>query len=483
MAVISPALDPAQPTGLLLGGAFDQRNEDLPVTNPYTGETIATVAVGGPDDVDAAVAEALKHLPPPPASERAAILDRAARLVSDRAETFARTICLEAGKPLKQARAEAARCVDTLTFSALEARSLAGEIVPMEASAAGAGKLGLILREPVGVVGAISPFNFPLNLVCHKIAPAIASGCPVVLKPASATPLSALLLARTLAEAGLPDGFLSVVIGGGGSVGNAIVDHPDVPLISFTGSPPVGWGIRQRQPRKEVALELGNSTPVIVEPDADLETAARKLAASGYTHAGQSCISVQRIYVNREIQDAFRDLFVAAVAELTVGDPMDDQTDVGPVIDEDSRSRIMEWIDEARRADAQVLAGAELRDGLIEPTVLEDIDPSMKVSCEEVFGPVVGMASYGTIDEAIDLANSSPFGLQAGIFTARTDAAMTWARRLHFGGVLVNETPTFRADQMPYGGVKDSGNTREGPRFAVRSMTEAKLVVLQLPQG
>jgi acyl-CoA reductase-like NAD-dependent aldehyde dehydrogenase len=483
MAVISPALDPAQPTGLLLGGAFDQRNEDLPVTNPYTGETIATVAVGGPDDVDAAVAEALKHLPPPPASERAAILDRAARLVSDRAETFARTICLEAGKPLKQARAEAARCVDTLTFSALEARSLAGEIVPMEASAAGAGKLGLILREPVGVVGAISPFNFPLNLVCHKIAPAIASGCPVVLKPASATPLSALLLARTLAEAGLPDGFLSVVIGGGGSVGNAIVDHPDVPLISFTGSPPVGWGIRQRQPRKEVALELGNSTPVIVEPDADLETAARKLAASGYTHAGQSCISVQRIYVNREIQDAFRDLFVAAVAELTVGDPMDDQTDVGPVIDEDSRSRIMEWIDEARRADAHVLAGAELRDGLIEPTVLEDIDPSMRVSCEEVFGPVVGMASYGTIDEAIDLANSSPFGLQAGIFTARTDAAMTWARRLHFGGVLVNETPTFRADQMPYGGVKDSGNTREGPRFAVRSMTEAKLVVLQLPQG
>jgi acyl-CoA reductase-like NAD-dependent aldehyde dehydrogenase len=332
------------------------------------------------------------------------------------------------------------------------------------------------------VVGAISPFNFPLNLVCHKLAPAIAAGCPVVLKPASSTPLSALLLARTLSEAGLPDGFLSVVIGGGGKVGNAIVDHPDVPMISFTGSPPVGWGIRQRQPRKTVALELGNSTPVIVEADADLETAARKLAISGYTHAGQSCISVQRVYVQREALHRFRDLFVEAVEALVVGDPMDDATDVGPVIDTDNRDRIAEWIDEARRAGAEVLTGGEVVDGLLRPTLLEGIDPQMKVSCEEVFGPVVGLAAYDTIDEALALADSSPFGLQAGIFTARTDAAMGWARRLSFGGVLINETPTFRADQMPYGGVKDSGNTREGPRFAVRSMTEQKLVVLQVPE-
>ncbi len=483
MAVLSPALDPAQPTGLLQGGRFEQRNEDLPVVNPFTGEEIARVAVGGPEDVAAAVADALGHLPPPPAAERAQVLERAARLVADRTETFARTICLEAGKPMKQARGEAARCVDTLTFAAVEARSLAGEVVPMESSSAGAGKLGIILREPVGVVGAISPFNFPLNLVAHKLAPAIAAGCPVVLKPASSTPLSALLLARTLAEAGLPDGFLSVVIGGGGTVGNALVDHPDVPMISFTGSPPVGWGIRQRQPRKHVALELGNSTPVIVEPDADLETAAAKLAVSGYTHAGQSCISVQRVYVHQEAHDRFRDLFVAAVEGLVVGDPMDDATDVGPVIDADNRDRIIEWISEARRGGAEALTGGEVRDdGLIAPTVLEGIDPEMKVSCEEVFGPVVGLASYSDVDEAIRLANSSPFGLQAGIFTARTDAAMAWARRLHFGGVLINETPTFRADQMPYGGVKDSGNTREGPRFAVRSMSEQKLVLLQLPR-
>jgi acyl-CoA reductase-like NAD-dependent aldehyde dehydrogenase len=483
MAVLSPALDPAQPTGLLQGGRFDQPNEDLAVVNPFSGEEIARVAVGGPDDVAAAVAEALRHLPPPPAAERAQVLERAARLVAERAETFARTICLEAGKPMKQARGEAARCVDTLTFSAVEARSLAGEVVPMESSGAGAGKLGVILREPLGVVGAISPFNFPLNLVAHKLAPAIAAGCPVVLKPASSTPLSALLLAGTLAEAGLPDGFLSVVIGGGGSVGNALVDHPDVPMISFTGSPPVGWGIRQRQPRKHVALELGNSTPVIVEPDADLDLAARKLAGSGFTHAGQSCISVQRIYVHEAAHDEFRDRFVAAVEDLVVGDPMDDATDVGPVIDEENRDRILEWIGEATRSGAGVLTGGEVTgDGLIAPTVLEDIDPEMKVSCEEVFGPVVGLASYATVDEAIELANSSPFGLQAGIFTARADAAMAWAARLHFGGVLINETPTFRADQMPYGGVKDSGNTREGPRFAVRSMTEQKLVLLNIPE-
>lgn len=483
MPIHSPALDPGQPTGLLLGGAFDDRDQDLAVRNPYTGETIATVSVGGEDDVATAVEGALAHLPPPPSAERAQILDRAARLVSERAEAFARTICLEAGKPMKQARAEAARCVDTLTFSALEARNLAGEMVPMEASTAGAGKVAMILREPIGVVGAISPFNFPLNLVCHKLAPAIAAGCPVVLKPASATPLSALLLARTLADAGLPPGFLSVVIGGGGTVGNAIVDHPDVPMISFTGSPPVGWAIRQRQPRKEVALELGNSTPVIVEADADLETAAAKLAVSGFTHAGQSCISVQRVYVAREALDRFRDLFVSAVEALVVGDPMDDATDVGPVIDEENRDRIAGWIDEARRGGAEVLTGGRVADGLLRPTVLEGISPDMKVSCEEVFGPVVGLAGYDTVDEAIELANSSPFGLQAGIFTARTDAAMAWARRLHFGGVLINETPTFRADQMPYGGVKDSGNTREGPRFAVRSMTEPKLVVLQVPGG
>lgn len=481
MAILSPLLDPAQPTGLLLENGFEQPNTDLAVENPYTHEVIARVALGGPQDVDRAVAAARCHLPPPSAAERAAVLDRAALLIRERAESLARTVCAEAGKPIKQARGEVARCIDTLSFAAAEARKLAGTLVPMDASAAGANKLAYIIREPIGVVGAISPFNFPLNLVAHKLAPAVAAGCPVVLKPASNTPLSGLALAGILMEAGLPAGYLTVVVGGGESVGNAIVDHPDVRMISFTGSPPVGWEIRRRQPRKEVTLELGNATPVLVAADADLDRAATKLAASGYTHAGQSCISVQRVYVDRRVYDDFLARFVGCVEALVVGDPMDDATDVGPVIDRDSRDRIMAWLDEARTSGAEIVTGGDVVDGLIRPTVLSGIDSSMKVSCEEVFGPVVGVAPYESIDEAIEFANGSPFGLQAGIFTARVDAAMQWARRLHFGGVVINETPTFRADQQPYGGVKDSGNTREGPAFAVLRMTEPKLVIVDLP--
>lgn len=481
MTIVDAALDPGQPTGLLTGRGFEDRAENLTVVNPFGGAAIATVALAGVVDVDDAVAAARAHLPPPPAAERAAVLERAARLVAERGETFARTICLEAGKPIAQARGEAARCVDTLTFSAVEARSLAGEVVPMEASASGAGKLAVVLREPIGVVGAIAPFNFPLNLVAHKVAPAIAAGCPVVLKPASSTPLSALLLGQALLEAGLPLGFLTIVVGGGGTVGGALVDHPDVPMISFTGSPEVGWGIRARQPRKEVALELGNSTPVIVAEDADLELAARKVAGSGYTHAGQSCISVQRVYVQRAIHDRFVERLVAEVEELVVGDPADDATQVGPLIDDDARTRVTGLVEEAGEDGAGVATGGEVVAGMLRPTVLTGVAPQMRVCREEAFGPVVGVAAYDRVEQAIDLANASPYGLQAGIFTGRADRAITWARRLHFGGVLINETPTFRADQQPYGGVKDSGNTREGPRYAVQHMTEAKLVGLSLP--
>lgn len=481
MAIQSPALDPAQPTGLLLSGRFQDRGKQISVSNPYTGETIATVARGTAADVEAAVAEAGRHLPPPPAHVRAAVLDQAARLVGERAEVFARTICLEAGKPITQARGEVARCVDTLTFSAAEARTSAGEVVPMEGGAAGAGKLALTLRQPVGVVGAISPFNFPLNLVAHKVGPAIAAGCPVVLKPASATPLSALLLGRTLMEAGLPEGFLSIVVGSGSEVGNALVDHPEVALISFTGSPEVGWAIRERAPRKRVALELGNATPVIIADDADLPRAVRRLAASGYTHAGQSCISVQRVYVHRELWDEFLPRMAAAVERLRLGDPMDENTDVGPLIDPESTERVAGWIEEARRQGAGITCGGVRAGELLSPTLLDHITPRMRVARDEVFGPVIGAAPFATIDEAIDLANQSPYGLQAGIFTARVDAAIGWAQRLNFGGVVINETPTFRADQQPYGGVKDSGNTREGPRYAVQTMTEPRLVVVDLP--
>jgi len=478
---VTTALDPSPPTGLFLDGGFHDTDRRVAVRDPYSGDTIAEVSHGTAADVERAVARALRHLPPPPAVARAEVLERAARLVAERAETFARTISREAGKPLKQARQEAARCVDTLTYSAVEARTLAGEMVPFEGSAAGAGKLGVVVHEPIGVVGAISPFNFPLNLVAHKVAPAIAAGCPVVLKPATATPLSALLLAATLAEAGLPEGFLAVIPGGGRDVGDALVTHPAVAMISFTGSGPVGWGIRERAPRKHVALELGNSTPVIVAEDADLDLAARRLAASGYTHAGQSCISVQRVYVQRAVHGDFLERFTAAVGDLTVGDPGDEATDVGPVIDRDNHRRVLGWIGEAREGGVRVVRGGEDAGPVITPAVLDGITPDLKVSCEEVFGPVVGVAAYDSPEEAVALANGSPYGLQAGIFTSRVDRALVWARGLHFGGVVVNETPTFRADQQPYGGVKDSGNTREGPRYAVRSMTEPKLIAVALP--
>ncbi|HKY68819.1 MAG TPA: aldehyde dehydrogenase family protein, partial [Acidimicrobiales bacterium] len=418
---------------------------------------------------------------PFPAVDRAAVLDRAATLLDERVEDFARIIATEAAKPLKTARVEAGRAADTFRFSAVEARSLTGDVVPLEASTPGAGKIGFTLRVPIGVVGAISPFNFPLNLVAHKVAPAIAAGCPVVLKPASQTPLSALALAALLLdECGLPPGWLNVVTGSGRAVGDPLVDHDDVAMITFTGSPDVGWAIKAKAPRKKVNLELGNNTPVIVEGDADWRTAATKLKVAGFSHAGQSCISSQRLLVHRSIHDDFVAALVDEVATLVVGPPLDEGTDVSALISHGDTERVSGWIAEAVAAGAKVATGGEVGDdGVLRPTVLTGVTPDMKVCADEVFGPVVAVAAYDTLDEAIGLANDTRYGLQAGIFTARLDAALTAARRLDFGGVVVNEVPTWRADQQPYGGVRDSGNTREGPHYAVREMTEERLVVLQ----
>ena len=476
---MSATLD--QPTGLLLGNGWEHPNTDLAVVNPFSGDVIARVAQADEADVARAVAAATRHLPPPPPAARAAVLERAAAIVAGRADQLGRVIAAEAGKPLAQARVEAARCADTLTFAAVEARRLAGRMVPMEGSASGAGKLAFTLAEPIGVVAAIAPFNFPLNLVAHKVAPAIAAGCPVVLKPAEATPLSALALAAILLEAGLSAGALTLLNGPGETIGQAVAEHPDVAMISFTGSAAVGWELARRHPRKRVALELGNATHVIVADDADLVRAAERIAASGFTHAGQSCVSVQRVIAHEAIHDRLLELLVERVERLVVGDPLDPATDVGPLITSAARDRVVSWTQEAIAAGARLATGGAVRDGLLAPTVLSDVDPAMRVFTDEVFGPLVGFTRFGTIDEAIGLANATPYGLQAGIFTARTDRALGWARRLRFGGVLINETPTFRADQMPYGGLKDSGNTREGPAEAVRSMTEPRLVVVEIP--
>jgi acyl-CoA reductase-like NAD-dependent aldehyde dehydrogenase len=466
---------------LLLDGEWIDTGEWQDVNSPYSGEPVARVARSGAEHARRALDAAERAMASPlPAHERAAILDRVAALLKERHEEVARTISAEAGKPMKAARIEAERAVSTYTMAAVEARRLTGEVVPMDASAAGVGKIAYTMRVPVGIVGAITPFNFPLNLVAHKIAPALAAGCAVVLKPAGQTPLSALLLGELETEAGLPPGWLNVLVGPSAEIGDVLVEDERVKLITFTGSSGVGWRIRERAVKKRVNLELGNATPVVVESDADIEEAATKLAANAFSFAGQSCISVQRIYVQRAAYDDFVSRFVPKVEALKVGDPAEEDTDVGPIIDEEARERIVSWIEEATAAGAKVLTGGEVVDGLLRPTVMADVTPDMKVSCQEVFGPLCTVGPYDSSDEAFALANGTEYGLQAGIFTGSVKTALAAAGALEFGGVTVNEAPTFRADQMPYGGVKESGNTKEGPHYAVREMTEERLVVLAL---
>ena len=450
------------------------------VRSPYDGAPVGAVPSCTTDDIDRAVAVAVaRHRGPAlHAYERAEILDRAAVLLQERQEEFAQSISTESAKPISTARIEASRAVDTLRFSAAMARTHTGEVVALDASAAGAGRLGFTLRVPIGVIAAVSPFNFPLNLVCHKIAPAVAAGCPVVLKPASSTPLTALRIVRLLEEAGLPGGWINVVTCPG-SVASHLVEHPDVAMVTFTGSPPVGWGIRGRAARKKVSLELGNNAPVIVEPDADLDIAAQKIVLGGYGYSGQTCISVQRVYAHRSVHGALLESLAAQVESLVVGDPADPATQVSALITRSETDRVAGWVDEAAADGARVVVGGDRADhDVLRPVLLDGVRPEMKVCADEVFGPVVGVAAYDTFDEAVALANDTRYGLQAGVFTRDVSVALDAARRLDFGGVLVNEVPTWRADQQPYGGVRDSGNTREGPAYAVDEMTERRMVVI-----
>jgi len=468
---------------LLAAGEWAETGEWEEVFSPYDGSVVGRVATGDAALVDrlAIAARAAFEAGGFPQHERGAVLDRAARLAGERLDDLALTIAMEAGKPLKTAQAEAARCVDTLTFSAVEARKLSGGTVPMEASPAGAGKLGVILRVPFGVVGAISPFNFPLNLVAHKLGPAIAAGNAVVLKPAGQTPISALKLAAILIEAGLPDGWLSIVPGPGSDVGNAIVEHELIRALSFTGSSSVGWGIRSRAPHKKVNLELGSNAPLIVHSDGDWQAAADRAVLHAFSHAGQSCISIQRVLVHEDVAEAFTERLVANTASLRVGDPLDPETDIGPLITPADRDRVKEWVDEAIAGGAELLIGGELVDEgrCLAPTLLANPARDAKVWCQEIFGPVATIDRYSDFDEALAMANDSRFGLQAGVFTRDMGRGLAAANALEFGGVLINEVPTFRADQMPYGGVKDSGNTREGPAYAIAELTEERLVTLQ----
>jgi acyl-CoA reductase-like NAD-dependent aldehyde dehydrogenase len=468
---------------LYVAGEWVETGEWSEVKAPYDGTVIGRVPKGDAALVDKATQAAASAFASGgfPQHERAAMLDRAAELVAEREDDLTMTIAAEAGKPVKTARVEAQRCVSTLTFSAVAARTLTGETVPMEAGAAGEGKLGIVIRVPYGVVGAISPFNFPLNLVAHKLGPAIAAGNAVVLKPAGQTPISAIKLAEVLYDAGLPENWLQVVCGSGSDVGNAIVEHDQIGAITFTGSPPVGWGIRSKAPHKQVNLELGSTAPLIVNEDGDWQQAADKAQIHAFSHAGQSCISVQRILLHESIADDFAERFVKNVESLTVGDPMDENTDVGPLISPGDRDRVKSWVDEAVSAGGELLTGGELVDEerCLAPTVIRNDPLDCHTWRDEIFGPVATIHTFKTFDEALEMANDSRYGLQAGVFTRDVGKAIKAGDTLEFGGVLINEVPTFRTDQMPYGGVKDSGNTKEGPHYAVQELTEERLVTFQ----
>lgn len=475
---MTETLHAVEQTPVRIAGRKVATEEAIDVRNPYGGAVIGRVPACTAEHVDAACRAAAAALEREdfPQHERARVLEVAAETLRDRIEEFARRIALEAGKPIRTARVEANRCVDTLAFAAVEARRLTGEMIPMEASATGAGKIGFTLRVPIGVVAAITPFNFPLNLVAHKLAPAVAAGCPVVLKPASATPLSAIALVELFAESGMPEDWISVVTGSGSDVGDPLVTHPIPSMVTFTGSPEVGWSIAAKAPKKKVSLELGSNSPVIVEPDADLAAVAAKVRIGGYAHAGQSCISTQRVLVHRSIHESLVAALGDAVALLVTGDPLDEETDVGPMIDPRENDRILEWIDEASGAGAELVTGGEVENGVLLPTVVDRVPRDVRLCAREVFGPVVVVVPYDDFDEALEIANDSDFGLQAGVFTSDLAKATRAARRLHFGGVLLNDVPTNRVDQQPYGGVRDSGNTREGPAYTVRDMTELRFV-------
>jgi acyl-CoA reductase-like NAD-dependent aldehyde dehydrogenase len=465
----------------LCGERWNSSGSSIDVVDPFQRKVIGRIPACTSVEVDRAVAQARGALKRGlPQWQRAKILDAAAVRLAARREEFAQLIARESAKPIRTARIEVDRAVGTFEFSAAEARKLAGEMIPMEALAAGEGKIGFTLRVPVGVIGAIAPFNFPLNLVVHKVGPAIAAGCPIILKPASQTPFTSIALAEMLIdECGLPSDWLHVVTGGGSTVGNALVDHPDIALITFTGSPEVGWSIRSRAPRKKVGLELGNNAPIVIEADGDWRTAAAKIRLAGFSHAGQSCISTQRIFVHSSIAAEFTSELISQVSTLVVGDPLDEATEVSALISLAERDRVASWIHEATTQGATIACGGTLdENGVLLPTIILNAHPEMKVCSHEVFGPVVTVTTYDEVGDALEMANDSDFGLQAAIFTSRIDTALQAIKTLDFGGVVVNDVPTFRADQQPYGGVRDSGNTREGPAYSVKEMTEIRMVML-----
>ena len=468
--------------GFLIGGKWCEEGAQQEIRSPFDGSVVSRTWVATRQHAEKAIASAVAAFGTTrrlPAFERQRVLRAIAQGIAARKEEFARMICLEAGKPIKVARVEVDRAVFTFQIAAEEATRLGGEYLPLDWQESTAGRWSIVKRFPVGPITGITPFNFPLNLVSHKVAPAIACGCPMVLKPAPQAPMSSLMLGEVVQQAGWPDGGLNVLMLSNEDTG-VLIEDDRIKMISFTGSAPVGWAIKSRSGRKRVALELGGNAGVIVHSDADLAYAADRCVVGGYTYAGQTCISVQRIFVERSVYGKFTELLVAGVQKLRMGDPMEETTDIGPLIRESDAVRALDWVQEAVAKGARLLCGGQRKGAILEPTVLSNTQPDMKVNCREIFAPVVTVEPYDRFEEALERVNHSDYGLQAGVFTRDAKRIFQAFEELEVGGVMAGEVPSFRIDHMPYGGVKDSGLGREGLRYAMEEMTEPRILAMNL---
>ena len=465
---------------MYVGGEWIDKDDKIEVMNSYNDTVIDTVPGADLEDLETAVASAergARVMADIPAYDRYLMLKKTAEIMEERQEDFGRTITLEEGKVITEGRMEAGRAIQTMTLSAEEAKRLYGETIPLDAAPGWGGQLGFTLRVPCGVVAAISPFNFPLNLVCHKVGPALAAGNSVIIKPASDTPLSAIKLTEALLEAGVPAEAVQCVTGSGGKIGDALVADERVRKVTFTGSRDIGERICRTAGLKKVTMELGSNSPLIVMPDADMDKVVKGTISSGFANAGQVCISAQRIITNREVYADYLDALIEGVKEISTGDPLREDVKMGPMVRADDAVRVNEWITEAVSGGARTVVGGEYEGAMHQPTVVADVKPEMRISCDELFGPAVAVTPFSDIDEAIEMANDSNYGLSAGIFTQNVDWAMQFARRVHSGNLMINSGPQWRADLMPYGGVKESGMGKEGPRYAVEEMSELKMVV------
>lgn len=466
-----------------IGGEWVETGETIDVIDKYSKEVIGKVPKASKETVNKAVDAAdyaFKSFQNMPAYKRSQILQKAAELIKERSNELATMICREAGKSWKYSKGEVDRGYETFKFASEEARRIHGETIPMDASASGVGRVGYYIRVPMGVIAAITPFNFPLNLVSHKVAPAIASGNTIVLKPASSTPITALMLSKILEEAGLPKGVFNVVIGPGSEIGEQLVTNDKVRKITFTGSPKVGHRITQIAGIKRITLEQGNNSATIVEKDADIDKAVPRCVVSAFANSGQVCISLQRIYVHKDIANEFIDKFAKATERLKIGNPLEKDSDIGPMIDENEAKRAEEWIKEAVDMGAKIVTGGTRKGRILKPTVLRNTTKEMRVMCMEVFAPIVSIVEYDNFEEAIQHANDSDYGLQAGVYTNDIKKANYAINNLDVGGVMINDTSIFRVDHMPYGGNKISGIGREGVHFAINEMTNIKMVMFNM---